>query len=77
MTNRNYTVPLVGVVTVDAKKGTVEIEVDLTDLSHDLQFDQEFAYPDDQTKWDQQVITDRLMDSPSNFYMKTVLSKGE
>lgn len=77
MTDRTYTIPAVAVVTVDAKTGTVEVEVDLTDLSYDLRYDYQHPYPDDQTKWDQQVITDRLMDSPENFTMKTKMTKGE
>ena len=76
MTVRNYTIPMVGVVTVDAKAGTVEVEVDLTDLSHDLQYDYEHPYPDDQTKWDEEVVPACLMQSPSNFSMKHKMSKG-
>ena len=75
MTVRNYTIPAVAVVTVDAQAGTVEVEIDLTDLSFDLRYDYEHPYPDKQTEWDQQVITDRLMDSPANFTLKTKMTK--
>lgn len=72
---RQYVVPLTGVVTVDARKGTVEIEVDLTDLPTDLKHDYDYDYPDDQTKWDEEVISGFLSESLEHHYMKHTMSK--
>jgi hypothetical protein len=71
---RNYTIPMVGVITVDADKGTVEVEVDLTDLSFDLKYDYDHPHPDAQTKRDQEIITACLMETPLNFSMKHTMS---
>ena len=76
MTERTYVIPMTGVITVDAKTGEVEVEVDLTDLSYDLRDEYDYVYPDERTERDQQVITDCLMQSPDNFSMKHTMSKG-
>ncbi len=72
---RTYVVPLTGVVTVDTRKGTVEIEVDLTDLPADLKHDYEFPYPDDQTEWDSEVITKLQSESLEHHYIKHTMGK--
>lgn len=72
---RQYVVPLTGVVTVDARKGTVEVEVDLTDLPSDLKHDYERPYPDDQTKWDEGVIQRFLNESLEHHFIKHTMGK--
>lgn len=72
---RQYVVPLTGVVTVDARNGTVEIEVDLVDLAHDLKYDYDHEYPDDQTKWDEEVIQRHLNESLEHHYLRHTMGK--
>lgn len=73
MTDRTYTIPMTGVVTVDADTGVVKVEVSLTEVSSDLRLDYEFNYPDEQTKRDEEIVTACLMSSPSNFAMTHVM----
>jgi hypothetical protein len=70
MAQRSYTIPMTGVVTIDADTGQVEVEVDLTDLSFDLRYDYDHQYPSTETQRDQSLVTDCLMQSPENFSMK-------
>jgi hypothetical protein len=70
MAQRSYTIPMTGVVTVDADAGAVVVEVSLTDLSFDLRYDYDHQYPSAETERDQALVTDCLMQSPSNFSMK-------
>ena len=71
---RQYSVPLVGIVSVDAERGTVEIEVDLAEVSYDLRYDYEYVYPDPITERDQEVIADCMMTSPMNLTMRHLMS---
>jgi hypothetical protein len=73
MAQRNYTIPMTGVVTVDAETGEVAVEVGLTDLSFDLRYDYDHQYPSAETERDQALVTDCLMQSPSNFSMTHVM----
>lgn len=72
---RTYVVPLSGVVTVDSREGTVEVEVDLVDLAHDLKYDYDHPYPDEQTDWDAEVIQHYLSESLEHHFIHYRMSK--
>lgn len=75
MAERSYTVPLTGVVTVDAEKNTVKVEVDLTDLPTDLKHDYDKEYPTPEAREDEKVITDFMMASPGYHFMHTTMGE--
>ncbi len=73
---RTYSVPLQAKITVDQDARTVTISAELNEVASDLQYDYDFVYPDDRTIQDQQLITDCLLTSPSNFSMTHEMKAG-
>lgn len=75
MATNTYRIPMQGTVTVDAETGKVTVEIALHEVSHDLQYDYDKQYPNEDTERDQQVITDCLLASPSNFSIRYEMSR--